>query len=86
MRQAINESHILGLKRLVCESDSSQLIKALKGGDVPLELYGITGDIFDLSFKFEVVHFHWISRDENSYADSLAKQGLVMCEALMANT
>lgn len=86
MRQAIKENSILGLKRLVCESDSAQLINAINSEEVPLELYDIVADIFDLSFVFEVISFQWISRVKNTDADSLAKQGCVMCEALMANT
>ncbi|KAF3574575.1 hypothetical protein F2Q69_00060394 [Brassica cretica] len=33
MRQAIQEARILGHKRLVCEADSLQLVKALSGGE-----------------------------------------------------
>ncbi|XP_009137045.1 uncharacterized protein LOC103861088 [Brassica rapa] len=86
MRQAVKESWILGHKRLRCEADSDQLIKAFNGNEVPLEIYGIVADILDYSFRFEVIAFVWIPREKNSIADGLAKQGLVMVEALMANT
>lgn len=86
MRQALNEAYILGVKRLVVESDSSQLIKALNGDAVPLELYGIAADILNLALKFDFIFFCWIPRDDNSVADSLAKQGLVLCDILMAIT
>ena len=86
MRQAVKESWILGHKRMRCEADSDQLIKALNGNEVPLEIYGIVADILDYSFRFEAIEFVWISREKNSVADGLAKQGLVMVESLMANT
>lgn len=83
MRHAVKESSILGCSRMVCESDSSQLIKALNGSDVPMEIYGIVADILDLSSLFEVIVFAWIPRVKNSVADALSKQGLVVGEALM---
>ncbi|KAF2604006.1 hypothetical protein F2Q70_00024343 [Brassica cretica] len=86
MRQAIQEARILGHKRLVCEADSLQLVKALSGGEVPLEIYGIVADIFDSFVYFDVIAFGWIPRDLNADADALAKQGLVEGEALMAIT
>lgn len=86
MRKAISESKTLGLKKMVCESDSSQLIRALKGVEVPLELYGIISDIVDLSFHFEFISFNWIPRDKNFAADLLAKQGLVDGEVFMTIT
>lgn len=86
MRLAVQESKVLGHKRLVCESDSLQLTKALNGGEAPLEIYGIIADILDSSFNFDVFVFVWIPREKNSDADALAKQGLVVCEALMTST
>ncbi|CAN6866612.1 unnamed protein product [Brassica oleracea] len=41
MREAIRKSKELGIRRLKCESDSSQLIKALNSSTEPLEIYGI---------------------------------------------
>ncbi|XP_056866816.1 uncharacterized protein LOC130512645 [Raphanus sativus] len=75
MRHAVRESSILGCRRMVCESDSTQLIKALNGSDAPLEIYGIVADILDLSSLFEVIVFVWIPREKNSTADGLAKTG-----------
>lgn len=86
MRQAVKESWILGCKRLRCESDSAQLVKALNGSEVPLEIYGIVADILDSSVLFELISFVWIPRERNSVADELAKQSLVVVESLMANT
>lgn len=70
----------------MCESDSTQLMKSLNGVEVPLELYGIVVDIVELSCHFEFISFHWISREKNSEADSLARQSLVDSEVLMAIT
>ncbi|CAF1716003.1 unnamed protein product [Brassica napus] len=57
MRQAVKESWILSHKRLRCEADSAQLIKAINGNEVPLEIYGIVADILDYSFSFEAYSF-----------------------------
>lgn len=51
-----------------------------------MELYDIVSDIFQLSCHVEVIFFHWISKDKNIVVDSIAKQGLVKGEALMAGT
>ncbi|CAN7036759.1 unnamed protein product, partial [Brassica oleracea var. botrytis] len=47
MREAIKKSKELGIRQLRCESDSSQLIKALNSSTEPLEIYGIISDILE---------------------------------------
>lgn len=84
MREALSECRRSRIIRLVCESDSTQLVKA--GKEVPLELYGIVADIVEHGCHFERISFRWISREKNSEADALAKQSLVDGEVLMAIT
>ncbi|CAN6874697.1 unnamed protein product [Brassica oleracea] len=47
MRESIKKSKELGIRQLRCESDSSQLIKALNSSTEPLEIYGIISDILE---------------------------------------
>lgn len=60
------------------EADSAQLIKALNsGGDIP-ELYGVVSDILSLASMFKSACFVWIPRERNSFADTLAKEVLLV--------
>ena len=76
MREAIKKSKELGIRRLRCESDSSQLIKALSSSFEPLEIYGIISDIRIEASSFDVISFCWIPRERNVDGDSLAKAAL----------
>ena len=62
------------------ESDSSQLIRAIREKSPPLELYGIVEDILILSQEFDCVAFDWISREKNCEADLLAKNALLLLD------
>uniref|UniRef100_A0A0D3AGR2 RNase H type-1 domain-containing protein n=1 Tax=Brassica oleracea var. oleracea TaxID=109376 RepID=A0A0D3AGR2_BRAOL len=73
----------IGLPRIRCESDSSQLIKAVNSEATFADLYGIVEDIKTLALSFEINSFVWISRERNMVADGLAKQGLSAELALM---
>lgn len=84
MRKAILRSKELGILKVKCESDSKQLIKAIKEGNSCMEIYGIVADIIALSGCFESIWFNWIPREDNVVADTLAKQCLVVEKALMA--
>lgn len=86
IREALSICRNLGLHRLHFLSDSASLIKAINSGDVPPELYGIISDIVSLCSSFVVTSFSWISREQNSAADLLAKQCLYEGEAFMAVT
>lgn len=86
MREALKKCKALGIKRLRCESDSAQLIKAINSNTPKPEIYGIVSDILELSSFFDVICFSWISRERNSIADELAKLGLLEVEAFMAIT
>ncbi|XP_013720458.1 uncharacterized protein LOC106424252 [Brassica napus] len=76
MREAIKKSKELGIRSLRCESDSSQLIKALSSSFEPLEIYGIISDIKIEASSFDVISFCWIPRERNVDGDSLAKAAL----------
>lgn len=86
LREEIWKCKEQGIKRLRCESDSSQLIKALNSGDSHPELYGIIADVLNYSSFFEVISFSWVSRCSNKAADMLVKQCMVEGEAFMADT
>lgn len=86
LRVALMRCSEMGIKKVRCESDSSQLIKALNSGETHLELYGILSDVFSLSLFFEEISFSWIPRVNNDAADKLAKQCLVVTHALKAGT
>lgn len=76
MREAIKKSKELGIRRLRCESDSSQLIKILNSSAEPLEIYGIISDIRIAASSFEAISFCWIPWERNVDADYLAKSAL----------
>lgn len=86
MREALKKCKLMGVKRLRCESDSAQLIKAINSNAPKPEIYGIVSDILELSCFFDVIVFSWIPRGKNSIADELAKLGLLEVEALNAVT
>ena len=72
--------------RVRCESDSTQLVKALTASSGSMEIYGIVADILKLTLFFDVLSFHWISREKNREADFLAKQCLVVSQAVALNS
>ncbi|KAF3565393.1 hypothetical protein DY000_02018771 [Brassica cretica] len=67
-----------GHPRIRCESDSSQLIKAINSDCSFAKLYGIVADIDAIASSFEFISFGWISLERNSVADRLAKQGCLL--------
>uniref|UniRef100_A0A0D3AYQ2 RNase H type-1 domain-containing protein n=1 Tax=Brassica oleracea var. oleracea TaxID=109376 RepID=A0A0D3AYQ2_BRAOL len=80
----MSKSKELVFQKLQCESDSSQLIKAISlRKPPPPEIYGVITDILCLSLHFISVSFHWIPRDKNKTADCLAKQALASEAAVM---
>ncbi|WZY68165.1 hypothetical protein YC2023_000405 [Brassica napus] len=84
MREALVKCKELGMKRIICKSDSAQLITSINKGEPAPEVYGIISDVLDLSAYFDVISFIWISREKNKAADLVAKQCLVGVEAFMA--
>ncbi|KAF2606193.1 hypothetical protein F2Q68_00043422, partial [Brassica cretica] len=86
LRAAILHCRELAIPRIRCESDSSQLVKALTEDGSFAELYGVVADIKSISSSFEFVFFTWISRESNRVADSLAKQVLSAELAIMVST
>ncbi|KAL0756734.1 hypothetical protein Bca101_094402 [Brassica carinata] len=81
MRDALTKCREIGVKRVICESDSSQLITAINSGARKPEIYGIVADICELASSFDVINFSWIPRERNLIADRLAKQCLLEVEA-----
>lgn len=86
---ALLEAVKLGIQeglRMVCfESDSTQLVKALKSGTGSPELYGVVSDILSLVVVFDFVSFAWIPRENNVQAAMLAKNALVVAESLVVD-
>lgn len=76
MRAALQKCKDMKLLRILCESDSSVMIKALTSKEVNMEIYGIVADIIELVRTFDSVVFRWISREKNICANSLAKKCL----------
>ncbi|KAF2540833.1 hypothetical protein F2Q68_00029855 [Brassica cretica] len=74
VREAVLKCRELGLARIIIESDSAVLIKALQTKASLAGLYGILIDIISVTSSFDFVSFKWISRDNNVVADTLAKQ------------
>lgn len=86
LREALYCCKEKGIKRVLCSSDSAQLVKAINSGESYPELYGIVSDVLEISCCFDELSFSWISRERNKEADTLAKQCLVEEEAFMAGT
>ncbi|XP_013617809.1 PREDICTED: uncharacterized protein LOC106324378 [Brassica oleracea var. oleracea] len=84
MGEAVKKCKELEIQRIRCESDSSQLIKALNSIVEPPEIYGIVADIRIECADFESFSFDWIPHGRNSDADTLAKQAL--CLVTVAQT
>ena len=82
MREAVKKCKELGLRHIRLESDSAQLIKALRSKLEPPEIYGIISDIRINCLAFETVYFAWIPRAKNSVDDGLAKQALALYQVV----
>ncbi|XP_056842856.1 uncharacterized protein LOC130507579 [Raphanus sativus] len=80
LREAVRTSASLGLKKVSFESDSSQLVQAMRTESLSKELLILMADIFSFVSAFEFVCFSWIPRERNSIADSLAKDALIVSE------
>ncbi|WZZ22713.1 hypothetical protein YC2023_124100 [Brassica napus] len=78
LREAVRSCVTLGLKTVVFESDSAQLIKAVKTEVFVTELYGILADVHSFASAFISVSFSWIPRERNVVADQLAKDALAV--------
>ncbi|XP_048613305.1 uncharacterized protein LOC125587171 [Brassica napus] len=76
LRAAIMKCKELGIQQVIFESDSTQLVAALKPQSAPPELYGIVADILHCAVSFKFCSFIWIPRSKNSEADVLAKHAL----------
>lgn len=68
----------LGYTKIVCESDSSQLIQAVNSTTAVSELYCIVADISSFAVFFEFISFRWISRARNNEADRVLADEIVV--------
>lgn len=58
-------------------SDSLGLIYSINtGNDVPWEIVNLLSSIRQLLSCFDVIKFHWISRDRNQDAHDLGQMGM----------
>lgn len=57
LRETLMKCRDMGIKKVQCESDSDQLVKAAKSGVFQPELYGILSDVFNLCLYFEEISF-----------------------------
>lgn len=73
LQESLQKCKDLGVKNLNMESDSKNLINNILNNKAIPELYGVVADILLLSSVFDYVSFKWISREDNSAADLLAK-------------
>lgn len=79
VREALLCCREQGLNSIRVESDSNQLINAIKRKEPISELHGILSDIANLcSFSLMSISFSWIPRVQNVVADSLAKEALYL--------
>lgn len=86
LREALCKCKELNLQRFICETDSTQLIQAIKTRKPPPEIYGVLSDIFKLIPCFAVIRFKWIPRSKNKEADALAKHALLAASNVMNST
>ena len=87
VREALMHCKSQGLDSIRLESDSAQLIKAIKRKEPISELHGILSDIASLCSSPPIsISFSWIPRLQNVVADSVAKEALCMVDAIMAPT
>lgn len=76
LREAVRTCAKQGLQKVHFESDSVQLIKAVRD-DVPIsEIYSVVADIVSHTSGLSYVSFSWITREKNVLADRLAKDAL----------
>ncbi|KAL0686501.1 hypothetical protein Bca4012_086178 [Brassica carinata] len=78
VHRAVSLAVYSNVRSLAVLSDSLSLIKLLKKGEHQPELFGIMFDIFHFMSLFDVISFHFISRNFNSEADSVAKSVLAL--------
>ena len=73
LREAVRTCATLGVKAATFQSDSSQLIKAVTGGVMIIELYSVVADIHSFVSVFDSVSFSWIPRERNVIARCFSK-------------
>ncbi|KAF3564183.1 hypothetical protein DY000_02013644 [Brassica cretica] len=69
LREAISKCKELGIQRLLCETDSTQLVNIITSRKPSPPIYGIVIDIISLFSEFELIHIRWIHRENNKVTD-----------------
>ncbi|KAL0856805.1 hypothetical protein Bca101_061959 [Brassica carinata] len=72
VHRAVSLAVFSNVQSLAVLSDSLSLINLLKTGGYHPELFGIMFDIYHFVSLFDVISFHFISRNFNSQADLVA--------------
>ncbi|CAN6812294.1 unnamed protein product, partial [Brassica oleracea] len=87
LREAVLFCRNKGFASIRFESDSAQLINAIKKNEAISELHGVLSDIRKLSSSVSPsCSFNWIPRTQNVVCDSLAKEALCLVETFMPTT
>ena len=87
LREAVLFCRNKGFASIRFESDSAQLINAIKRNEAISELHGVLSDIRKLSSSVSPsCSFNWIPRTQNVVCDSLAKEALCLVETFMPTT
>ncbi|CAA7035952.1 unnamed protein product [Microthlaspi erraticum] len=84
IRSALNHALEIGIACIHLKSDAQVLIRAISSQEQISEIYGILFDINALASMFTSISFSFISRSENSLADSLAKDAKSRLVALIS--
>ncbi|KAG2314979.1 hypothetical protein Bca52824_018101 [Brassica carinata] len=76
MRDALQDAKRKSLTNVWCRTDSQELVRAFNSKTYPVELFGVLMDIEFLSSSFTSFFVSYVSRENNTTADSLAKSAL----------
>ncbi|XP_056864399.1 uncharacterized protein LOC130511429 [Raphanus sativus] len=76
MREALQEAKRNSIHNVWCKTDSQELARAINSKSYSVELFGVLMDIEFLSTAFAFFSVSFVSRENNSAADSLAKFAL----------
>lgn len=60
LRQGLRYCRNMGIKEVRCQSDSTQLIKAIKENNSNMKIYGSVSDILFMIECFKFIFFEWI--------------------------
>ncbi|ESQ29341.1 hypothetical protein EUTSA_v10023819mg [Eutrema salsugineum] len=84
LRSALSQTAAEDIRKILVESDSLQLIRAINNCSTVFEIHGILEDILTVSSFFEAITFKFIPRCLNGTAESLAKKALYVTSPIPA--